>query len=190
MTAPATRPRSRRSARAPSGKSGSVPDFGSDRFEAKPLDAVHVRAFEADELRRAGAARRVEVALVVEVGGAGRELVGAQRLRLARLVGACRRDERIVGHLGLALRLAVDRPGGAVVVRRRVLRALVLVREDAEAELGVLVKHLALRGLSIQSCRNEIGIAQQRLQAHADLAPPRRSRLGLEDGVALGRELL
>src|SRR4051812_22707925 len=64
------------------------PVISSDRFEAKPLHLVHVHAFEADELRRAGAPRRMQVGLVVEIGRARGELVGAHRLRLAGLVGA------------------------------------------------------------------------------------------------------
>src|ERR1043165_7809125 len=97
MSACASRSRSCSSLKASRGISVVRPCFsGSDRLEAKSLDSVHVRAFQADQLRRAVAPRRVEVALVVEVGRARRELVGAQRLRLARLFRAGRRDELVV----------------------------------------------------------------------------------------------
>ena len=43
----------------------------ADRLEFQPLDAVHVHPFDADELRRPAAQRRMQVALVVEIGNPG-----------------------------------------------------------------------------------------------------------------------
>src|SRR3989454_799491 len=132
----------------------------------------------------------MQVALVIEPGHARRELVRADRARLARLLPAGRRDESVVGHLGFAFRLAVDRPRRAVIVRRRVLRAVVRVREDAEAELGVLVKDMAFRRLVVQTCLDEAFIQQGSLEMRAELAPPGRSRILLQDIAALACELL
>src|SRR5687767_5061214 len=132
----------------------------------------------------------MQVAFVVQVHGAGRELVGAQRPRLARLVAAGGRDERIVGHVGLAARLAVDRPRRAVVVRGRVLRALVRVGEDAETHFRVFVQHLALRRGLADLGGDEFRIAQELLEDDADLAPARRARLLLQDFAAVPGELL
>src|SRR6267378_3678304 len=112
-------------------------------FKPQPLDPVHVHALDADQLGRRPAAGRMQIALVIEPGHARGQLVRANRARLARLLRAGRRDELVVGHLGFALRLAVDRPRRAMIVRRRVLSTVVGVREDAEAELGVLVKDVA-----------------------------------------------
>src|SRR5437870_1500732 len=117
----------------------------SDRLEAQALDAVHVHAFEPDQTGGALAAGRMQVALVVQVHRSRSELVSARCFGAARLVGACRRYERIVGHVGLALGLAVDRPRRTVIVGRRILRALVLVGEDAETELAILVDDFSLR---------------------------------------------
>src|SRR5687768_17309044 len=162
----------------------------SDRLELEPLDPVHVHSLDADELRRSAAPGRVQVPLVVQIGVARRELVGAQRPRLAGLVLGGGGDQRVVGHLGFPLGLPIDRPGRPVVVRRGFLGAGVVVREDAEAELGILVQHLALGGLLVHRGGNELRVAQQLLQPHADLAPPGGAGLRLEDGVAVEGELL
>jgi hypothetical protein len=77
-----------------------------------------------------------------------------------------------------------------VIVRRRILRAVVLVRKHAELELRVLIKHLALGGLLRDKSLHEVRVAQQLLQAHADLAASRRARFRIEDGPALAGELL
>src|SRR6185436_10884770 len=99
-------------------------------------------------------------------------------------------DQRVVGHVGLALRLAVDRPRGAVVVRRRGLGALVRVGEDAEAELRILVEDLALRRRVGQVLSDEAAVLQKPLEAAGDLLAPRRAGIGLQDVVAFFRELL
>src|SRR6267142_3887501 len=154
-------------------------------LKPQPLDPVHVRTLDADQLGRRPAAGRMQIALVVEPGHARRQLVRANRARLARLLPAGRRDELVVGHLGFALRLAVYRPRRAMIVRRRVLRAVVGVREDAEAELGVLVKDVAFRRLVVQAGLDEAFIEQGGLEARAELAPPGRSRILLQDTAAL-----
>src|SRR6266446_4013780 len=159
-------------------------------FKPQPLDPVHVHALDADQPGRRPAARRMQIALVIEPGHARRQLVRADRARPARLLPAGRRDESVVGHLGFAFRLAVDRPRRAVIVRRRVLRAVVRVREDAEAELRVLVKDMAFRRLVVQTCLDEAFIQQGSLEMRAELAPPGRSRILLQDIAALACELL
>src|SRR5207247_2644112 len=140
------------------------------------LYLVHVKALDADQLGRRPAAGRMQIALVIEPGHARRELVRANRARLARLLPAGRRDKLVVGHLGFASRLAVDGPRRAMIVRRRVLRAVVGVREDAEAELGVLVKDVAVRRLVVQTCLDEAFIQQGSLATRGELGPPGRPR--------------
>jgi choline dehydrogenase len=73
---------------------------------------------------------------------------------------------------------------------RRVFGSFVAVREQAEAQVGILIEHLALRGVFIKILRNKLRVAQQLFEAHADLPPPGGARLGAQDGAALGRELL
>src|SRR2546422_6030433 len=159
-------------------------------FKTQPLYLVHVHALDADQLGRRPAAGRMQIALVIEPGHARRQLVRANRARLARLLPAGRRDKLVVGHLGFALRLAVDCPRRAMIVRRRVLRAVVGVREDAEAELGVLVKDVAFRRLVVQACLDEAFIQQGSLEMRAELAPPGRPGILPEDVAALACELL
>ena len=70
----------------------------------------------------------------------GREHVGAGLPGFAGLAGRGRLHQRVVAHRGLALRLAVDRPRRAVVVRPAFLGPGVVVRQDAKAQLGILVE--------------------------------------------------
>src|SRR6267143_99330 len=159
-------------------------------FITQPPYLIHVNALDADQPRRRPAAGRMQIALVIEPGHARGQLVRANRARLARLLRAGRRDELVVGHLGFALRLAVDRPRRAMIVRRRILRAVVRVREDAEAELRVLVKEVPFRRLVVQTGLNEAFIQQGSLETRAELAPPGRSRILLENVAAFACELL
>src|SRR6267378_2251213 len=159
-------------------------------FITQPLYLIHVNALDADQPRWRPAAGRMQIALVIEPGHARGQLVRANRARLARLLRAGRRDELVVGHLGFALRLAVDRPRRAMIVRRRVLSTVVGVREDAEAELGVLVKDVAFRRLLVQAGLDEAFVQQGSLEARAELAPPGRPGILPEDVVALACELL
>src|SRR5688572_27398485 len=110
-----------------------LPVTGSDRFELEALHLRHVHALDADQLGGLHPRRGVQVAFVVYVRDAGRELVGACFFHLARLLGRRRLEQLVIAHLGLAHGLAVDRPVRAVIVRATDLRALVMVREYAEA---------------------------------------------------------
>src|SRR5437867_4096398 len=93
---------------------------------------------DGDAVRAQGelslAPRRVQIALVVDVGHARLERVARREPYLAGHVGRGLLDERPVAHHGLAARLAVDRPRRTVVVGVALLLAAVYVRENAEAE--------------------------------------------------------
>src|SRR6266850_147754 len=158
-------------------------------LKPQPLDPVHVRALDADQLGRRPAAGRMQIALVVEPGHARRQRVRANRARLARLLPGSRVDELVVGRLGLALRLPIDRPRWAMVVRRRVFRSGVRVREDAETQFRVFVEDLAFRRLVREMHGKKLLVAKQRFHPMADPAPPARSRILLQDVVAFPREL-
>src|SRR6185437_16139104 len=160
----------------------------SHRLVGQPAHAVHIHAFEADQPGGAVAARRVQHALVVEMRHAGLERVVADVARLARLAVMRALQALPVGHQGLALGLTVDRPGRAVVVRLAALRAAVDVRQDAEAELWVLVEHLALRHVVAEMRRDEILVPQHVLEQRANLLAPRRTRLGGQDTMTVGGE--
>src|SRR5205085_11198993 len=98
---------------------------GVDALVRITLDQLDVLALDTDQSGRAGAARRVQVALVINVSIARRELVIAQREGLAGLLRACRRHPLIVGHDRLADGLAIDRPGRAVIMWLALFRAVI-----------------------------------------------------------------
>src|SRR4029077_2142730 len=97
-------------------------------------DLLDVAALDPDKPGRPGAPRRMQIALVVDVGVARGELVVAHRPRLAGHPFARRRELLVIGHDRLADGLAVNRPGWTMIVRRAFLGALIDMAEDAEAE--------------------------------------------------------
>ena len=117
---------------------------GLRRARRGSAGSFHVLALDADQPGRAVAPRRVQIAFIVEIRHAGFQRVVLDPSRLPRFSLAGARDRLIVGHYRFAARLAVDRPGRAVIVRIAVLGALVDVAEDAEIEFRILVQHLAL----------------------------------------------
>src|SRR6186713_1276843 len=163
---------------------------GSRLFVGVALDAVGVLPLDADEARRAIAARGVDVALVVDVSHAGLERVTPPDPHLARLVGGGPAQYLPVGHHRGALGLAVDRPGGAVIVRVRLLRAAVHVGEDAEPERGVLVEDFPLGNVVAEVLGDEGLVLEHVLDDGAHLLAPVRTGIGFENGATGRRELL
>ena len=136
--------------RAPSpvarfGHAGWILASASSRdVEFVPLHLGEVGTLDPDQARVAIASRRVQITLVVEVRGPGRQLVGANLLDLAWLTVRRLLNEAPVGHLGHTRHLAVDCPARPVVVRRAVLRSPIDVRENAEVQLWIFIKDLPL----------------------------------------------
>src|ERR1700756_1511233 len=62
--------------------------------------------------------------------------------------------------------------------------------EDAEAEFGILVQHLALGHVVAEMRRDEILVLQQLLNQGADLLAPLDTRIFLENPVAFRGKLL
>src|SRR6266446_5301067 len=87
---------------------------GLDPFIGITPDLFDVASLDADQPGRPGAARRMQIALVIDIGIARGELVIADRTRLPDHALARRRDPLIVGHDRLAEGLAIDRPGRPV----------------------------------------------------------------------------
>ena len=75
-------------------------------------------------------------------------------------------------------------------MRRALLRPLVVVRENAEAEIGILVQDLALGRVVRKVRSDEILVLQRFLQQRADLAAAGRIVLRLEYVAATRREVL
>src|SRR5688572_411252 len=104
-----------------------------DDLELVTLDPSEIDALDTDQSGLGLAPRRVHIAFVVNVGFAGRQVVGATFHDLAR-VSVRRLFEKLpIGHLRDARYLAIDRPARTVVVRRTVLRPLVDVGKNAKA---------------------------------------------------------
>src|ERR1700687_4298391 len=89
----------------------------SNGLELQPFDLLHIRAFDPDQARRASAAGRVQVALVVNVSDTRRELVTPGLAHLAGFFRGGRLHQFPIAHRGLAARLPVDRPRWTVIVR-------------------------------------------------------------------------
>src|SRR6185295_9670985 len=96
--------------------------FG-DRAIGEAADFRDVHPLHADEPGRAVAPRRMEHAGLIVICHAGGELVVPGCARGSRLAFVGGGDHLPIGHHRLARRLAVDRPGRPVVVRRAVLGA-------------------------------------------------------------------
>src|SRR5207253_9963013 len=110
------------------------------KIEAHAFDLVEVGAGDADEARAIRIIDRVDRAILIDAGVAGGQAISLDLLQLrafTAIVGAFPFD-----HVGMAGRLAVDRPGLPMVVRRRLARLVIDVREDLETHLLVLVQHL------------------------------------------------
>lgn len=133
----------------------------------------------------------MHVAGEVEMRHARRQLVGARLLHPARLAVGGRGDDAPVGHVGLALGLAVDRPGGAVIVRAGILGARIDMAADGEAQIGILVQHLTLLGSRhAEAGGHEILVAQGLLGQKAHLLLALRTGIGGQRRADIGRELM
>src|SRR5580704_5549978 len=117
----------------------------------------------------------MKVALVIDVGHARGQRVAAAQLHRPRLVLARRSKLVPIAHDGLADRLTVDRPGRAMIMRRAFLRAVINMREDAEAVFGILVEDLALGTIGGKMLCDKVRVRTGFLNQSADLLAPFRS---------------
>src|SRR5690348_4664773 len=167
--------------------------FRSLRLDVGPLHVVEVLALDADQLARAVAPRRMHVVHVIEMLVARVHHIGAQRLDQGRLVAGARLDDLPVGHLGGLLRLAVDRPALAVVVRLAMRRAVIDVAADAEAELRILVEHLAriaALGPGLEMGGDKPRVLERALDVAAGGKLAAAARISRERGADVGGELV
>src|SRR5262249_33387938 len=159
--------------------------------DADALDLVEIGAGHAHEVRFVRVVDRVNLAVLVDAGLARIEAILFRRpelcmLRVGTVVLALPFD-----HVGIFRRLAIDRPGGAVVVRRRHPPLVVDVGENLEAERLVLVEHLqSLRDIVAAVLAHEVGARQQALEIAAYLFAARRTGIAREAGAAVGDELV
>src|SRR3546814_2389776 len=107
---------------------------------------------------------------------------------------ACSRvavDPPVLAHLGIQAGLAVDRPGRAVVVRRRLARRLVHMRQHHEVEIRIAVDlSRAVLGLRTADGVDELRVLQQHLEVAPDRLLAAAAGIRPQGGVRVLAELL
>src|SRR5580658_11380917 len=86
--------------------------------------------------------------------------------------------------------LTVDRPGRAVIVRRRYPRLVVDVGEDLETELRVLVEHMQAARRVLAMLADEVRVLQQLLEPRAHLFAAIGAGIARKNGTAIRYELI
>ena len=119
-----------------------IADLAGLQVDLDAVDLVEIGAGDADKAGIIRIVDRMNGAVLVDAGLAWREPVLLDRLELGVLGVGPIVLALPFDHVGILLGLAVDRPRGAVVVRRRNARLAHDVAEHLEAELGVFVKDL------------------------------------------------
>ena len=95
-----------------------------------------------------------------------------------------RSDHFPIRHLGFTFRLSVNRPSGAVVMRRAPGGAFIGVDTDTETQIGVFVSDFPLFGRVEDIVRNELLVRQGFPDQSAYGFPPRPPRLFSQHGFA------
>src|SRR5271165_2715124 len=157
----------------------------SHRFVSEAADIFEVPALDPDQPGRTLAARRVQVALVVEVGDTRRQCIFPNQPHLAGLVRGGGLEQSPVAHHRLAARLPVDRPARTVVVRLAFPGTVIDMAENAEPEFRILVEDLALRHAVVEMRSDEILVLQQVLDERADFPAPLDPRIFRQDAMTL-----
>src|SRR5580692_1382445 len=130
-------------------------------------DFGYVPPLDANQPSRTRAARRVQIPLVVDIGHTRGKRVFAAQGDLPGFALTRGRDFVPVAHHRLAKRLAVDRPGWTMIMRRAFFGAVIDVREDAELVFRVLVENLPLRTILGQVLGDKILIGTGLLNKRA-----------------------
>src|SRR5262245_14505503 len=166
-------------------------DLARGEIEAHALDLVEVGAGHADETGAVGIVDGMDGAVLVDAGVSRQQAILLDRFEL----GLPRTGAVVLAlpldHVGVVRGLAVDRPGRAVVVRRRHPGLVVDMGEDLESEIRVLVEHLqAARHLLAAIGLDEGLIREQLLELQANLFPALGPAVAGENGAAIRHELI
>src|SRR6516165_4158147 len=117
--------------------------YGAGReVETHARNAIEVGSSHADKASLVGIVDRVDGAVLIDSGVAGREPVLLRRPQSGTGVFVSVVHALPFSHFGVQGGLTVDGPGSAMVVRRRYPRLVVDMGEDLEAEILVLVQKL------------------------------------------------
>src|SRR5262245_5810029 len=133
----------------------------------------------------------VDLAILVDAGLARVEPVLLRRLELGVFgIGAVVLALPL-DHVGVMRCLAVDRPGGAVVMRRRHPRLVIDMGEHLEAECLVLVKQLEpARHVLAAVLAHEVGVRQQALEIDPHCFAPGGAGVAAKVRAAIRDELV
>src|SRR5580704_1308284 len=164
--------------------------FAGLQVEAHALDLIEIGPGDADEAGMIGIVDRMNLAVLIDAGFAGRQAVFLHRLELGMRFVAAVVLALPFDHVGVMGGLAVDRPGRAVVVRRRYPRLIVDVGENLEAELRVLVEHMQAARRVLAMLADKIRILQQMLELGADFLAPAGAGIARKDRTAVRYELI
>src|ERR1700733_3987848 len=165
--------------------------FAGLEVEAHAMDFVEIGPGHADEAGIIGIIDRMDFAVLINTGMAGRQAVFLHRLelgvrRIAAIVLALPFD-----HVGVMGRLAVDRPGLAVVVQWRDPRLIVDVGKNLKAELGILIEHLqSARHVVSRMPADKVRVAQQAFEIFPHLFAAFRPGVTRKAGTAIRYELI
>src|SRR5215470_7949155 len=159
--------------------------------EAHALDVVEIGAGDADEAGIVGVIDRMDLAVLIDAGVPGQQPIFLDRLELGFIRAGAVVLALPFDHVGMVGGLAVDRPGCAVVMRRRHPRLVVDVGEHLESEIGVLVEQLqAARHALAAVFFDERLVRQQMLELDAYLLAAIGPGVAREDGTTIRDELI
>src|SRR5215467_1301029 len=166
-------------------------DLARGEVEAHALDLVEVGAGDPDEAGVVGIIDRMDGAVLIDAGMSRQQAILLDRLELGLFgIGAVVLALPL-DHVGVVRGLAVDRPGRAVVVRRRHPSLVVDMGEDLESEARVLVQYLqAARHLFAAISLDEVAVREQLLELQANLFAALGSAIAGENGAAIRHELI
>src|SRR5580692_7625810 len=117
-------------------------NLAARKIEAHARDPVQIGAGDAHEAGLVGIVDRVNGAVLIDAGVPGQQSILLDGIELGLGGIAAVVLALPFRHLGVLCGLAVDGPGGAVIVRRGHARLVVDVGEDLKAQLGILVEKL------------------------------------------------
>src|SRR5476649_2603021 len=150
--------------------------------ELQPLHQVEVAAGDAHEAAALGIVDRVDRAHVIDAGMAGLEPVALHLLELGLTRAVAAVDALELAHVGVFDRLAIDRPGRAMIVRRALVRLGVDVGQHDEALVLVDIELArAYRGGRPARVVDGLLVGQELLQQQAHLLAAAGTGVGGRD---------
>src|SRR5215831_4278710 len=166
-------------------------DLARGEIEAHALDLVEVGAGHPDEAGAVGIVDRMDGAVLIDAGVSRQQAILLDRLELGLFGIGAVVFVLPLDHVGVVRGLAVDRPGRAVVVRRRHPSLVVDMGEDLESELRILVQHLqAARHLLAAIGLDEVAVREQLLEFQANLFAALGAAIAGENGAAIRHKLI